>query len=679
MRRVGIGFIVLTVIMVGTTAGLAAGYMGGLPKLSAYKDLGRDQTSKIYAADGQQIAVLHAEQDRDIIASADIPKNLQKAAVAIEDIRFYQHHGVDLRGIVRAIYVNLRNKGVSEGASTITQQYVRNSFITPETTYKRKIKEAALAYQLEQKYSKDKILEMYLNTVYFGEGCYGIQSASQTYFGKNAKDVTLPEAALLAGLPGAPNLFDPYVNIKLCKTRRDRVLDKMAEQKFITKKAAEEAKKVAIVVKPATTVATTGQTIAPYFVEHIKITLIEKYGANMVYRGGLRIHTSLDLKMQANAENSLFGTLNAPGDPEAALVAIDPKTGYIKAIVGGRDFKANKYNLATQAKRSPGSSFKTIGLVAAIENGISPSRTYDASAPKYIKTGGETWHVENYEGGSFGGQMSIAEATVWSVNAVYAQLAVDVTPAKIVATAEKMGIITPLPPYPAIILGALPDGATVLEMASAYSTLANDGVYNKPTGIVKITDSEGTIIEETKPQGKQVISQNTARTVNNILESVIGRGTGFRANIGRPAGGKTGTAEYKQDAYFVGHTPDLACAVWMGYPEGTVDMGYVHGYPPYGGSLPALMWKAFMEASLVGVPPSEFPEGTAVSYINNGTKYRICADSGLLATDLCPNTVDKYFNPGEEPKQFCNIHVKESPSPNPAPVTPPASGTTKTH
>lgn len=662
MRRVGIGFVIFVVIIAGGTAGLAAGYMGGLPKLSAYKDLGRDQTSKVYAANGQLIAVLHAEQDREIIASADIPKNLQQAAVAIEDIRFYQHKGVDLRGIFRAVYVNIRNQG-SEGASTITQQYVRNSFITPEVTYKRKIKEAALAYQLEQKYSKDKILEMYLNTVYFGEGCYGIQAAAQTYFGKNAKDVTLPEAALLAGLPGAPNLFDPYVNIDLCKTRRDRVLDKMAEQKYITKKAAEEAKATPIVVKPAATNTGTAQTVAPYFIEHVKIGLIEKYGANMVYRGGMRIYTTLDLKMQKNAEDSVFGTLNEPGDPEAALVAIDPKTGYIKALVGGRDFNANKYNLATQAKRSPGSSFKTIGLAAALESNISPSRTYDASAPKYIKTGNETWRVENYEGGTFGGAMSIAEATVWSVNAVYAQLAIDVKPAKIVETAEKLGIVTPVPPYPAIILGALPDGATVLEMASAYATLADDGVYNKPTGIIKITDAEGNIIEETKPQGKQAVSQNTARTVNKILESVISRGTGSRANIGRPAGGKTGTAEYKQDAWFVGHTPDLACAVWMGYPEGSVEMGYIHGYPPYGGSLPALMWKAFMGAALEGVAASEFPEGTAVSYINNGVKTRICADSNLIATELCPNTVDKYFNTGEEPKQTCDIHVKSTPAP----------------
>jgi penicillin-binding protein 1A len=673
MRRVGIGVLVFSVIFVGGAAGLAAGYMGGLPKLSAYKDLGRDQTSKMYAANGQLIAVLHAEQDREIIASSDIPKNLQKAAVAIEDVRFYQHRGVDLRGVLRAVYVNWRNKGVSEGGSTITQQYVRNSFITAETTYTRKIKEMALAYQLEQKYSKDKILEMYLNTVYYGEGCYGIQAAAQTYFGKNAKDVSLPEAALLAGLPGAPNLFDPYVNMSLCKTRRDRVLDKMFQQKYITKKEAADAKAVPIVVKPAAASTQTAQGIAPYFVEHVKLGLIEKYGANMVYRGGLRIYTSLDPKMQDNAENAVHGTLNEPGDPEGALVAIDPKTGYIKALVGGRDFNANKYNLATQAKRSPGSSFKVIGLTAALENGISPSRTYDASAPKYIKTGTETWRVENYEGGSFGGQMSIAEATVWSVNAVYAQLAIDVKPAKMVETAEKMGIVTPVPPYPAIILGALPDGATVLEMASAYATLADDGVYNRPTGIIKITDADGNVIEETKPQGKQTISQNTARTVNKILESVISRGTGYRANIGRPAGGKTGTAEYKQDAWFVGHTPDLACAVWMGYPEGSVEMGNIHGYPPYGGSIPALIWKAFMMPSLEGVAATEFPEGGPVSYINNGVKFKICSDSGLLATQYCPNTVDKYFTPGEEPKQTCNIHVGPT---TPTPVPPPASTTT---
>lgn len=656
LKIIGICFLIISVMLVGGVAGIVTGYMGGLPKLAAYKDLGRDQTSKIYAADGSLLTTLHAEQDRDIISSNDIPKYLQHATVAIEDERFYLHHGVDLRAIIRAFYVNWRSKGVSEGGSTLTQQYVRNSFIKPDPTYARKIKEAALAYQLEQRYSKDKILEMYLNTVYFGEGCYGIESAAMTYFGKHAKDTTLPEAALLAGLPGAPNLFDPYVNPKLCQTRRNRVLDKMAMQKYITRQEATDAKKVPIVLL-ALKISTETPTVSPYFVEHIKLSLIDKYGANMVYRGGLRVYTTLDLSLQRKAEDAVFGTLNEPGDPESAMVAIDPKTGYIKALVGGRDFNANKYNLATQAKRSPGSSFKVIGLAAALENKISPNRTYDASAPKLLKVGDETWRVENYEGGQFAGAMSIAEATVWSVNAVYAQLALDVKAQKIVETAEKLGIVTPLPAYPAIILGALPDGATVLEMTSAYATLANDGVYNRPTGITKITDAEGNVIEEVKPQGKQAVSTDTARTVSQILQQVISRGTGYRANIGRPACGKTGTAEYKQDAYFAGYTPDLACAVWMGYPEGTISMGSIHGYPPYGGSIPAIMWQKFMAAALDGTPVSGFPAPGNIQYTNDSNKIKVCAVSGLLPTEFCPEIVDKYFPPGQEPKTRCNIHT----------------------
>ncbi len=672
VKRVGIGVLVFTVVVGGGLAGIATGYMGGLPKLSAYKDLGRDQTSKMYAADGTLLATLHAEQDREVIPSTDIPKTLQKAIVAIEDSRFYQHNGVDLRGILRAVYVNWRY-GSGEGGSTLTQQYVRNSFIKPEPTLARKVKEAALAYQLEQRYSKDKILEMYLNTVYFGEGCYGIEAAAQTYFGKHAKNLTLPESALIAGLPGAPNLFDPYVNIKLCKTRRDRVLTKMVEQHFTSAKDAAAAKKAPINVKPAKLPTDVAPSIAPYFVEHVKLALIEKYGANMVYRGGLRIYTTLDMNMQKSAEAAVFGTLNEAGDPEAALVAIDPKNGTIKALVGGRDFNKNKYNLATQALRSPGSSFKVMGLAAALESNISPGRTYDASAPKTIKNGDETWRVENYEGGNFGGQMSVAEATVWSVNAVYAQLAMDVKASKIAETAQKLGIVTPVPSYPSIILGALPDGATVLEMASAYATLADDGVYNRPSGIAKLTDSEGTIIEVSKSQGKQAVSQNTARTVSKILEQVISRGTGYRANIGRPAAGKTGTAEYKQDAWFCGYTPDLACAVWMGYPEGSVTMDYIHGYPPYGGSLPAIMWQQFMSEALANVAVSEFPDAGNVSYINDGVKVKVCAISGLLATPYCPDTVDKYFNPADVPKQSCNVHTGPA-----APTPPPSSGSTTT-
>lgn len=677
LKRAGIVFLLATVILGGTVAGIATGYMGGLPKLSAYKDLGRDQTSKIFAADGTLLATLHAEQNREIISSADIPKNLQRAAVAIEDERFYLHHGVDLRGILRAFYVNWRY-GSSEGGSTITQQYVSNTFVKKEQTYARKIKEAALAYQLEQKYSKDKILEMYLNTVYFGEGCYGVESAALTYFGKHAKDTTLAEGAMLAGLPGAPNLFDPYVNMELCVTRRNRVLDKMAGQKYISKKEAEAAKKTPITLKPApvSTQATAG--VAPYYVEHVKLGLIDKYGANMVYRGGMRVYTTLDMRMQGLAENAVFGTLNEPGDPEAALVAIDPKTGYVKALVGGRDFNTNKYNLATQALRSPGSAFKTIGLAAALENKISPNRTYDASSPKYLKTGGETWRVENYEGGQYSGSLSVAEATVWSVNAVYAQLALDVKAEKIAETAQKLGIINPVPAYPAVILGALPDGATVLEMTSAYATLANDGVYNLPTCVTRITDTEGNVIEQDNPVGKVAVSSDTARTVSSILQQVISRGTGYRANIGRPAAGKTGTAEYKQDAWFCGYTPDLSCAVWMGYPEGSVTMGSVHGYPPYGGSIPAIIWRTFMEAALEGTPPTGFPEGGNVQYINETPKLKICVISGLLATEWCPQTEERAFSdPSQEPKVTCNIHTgPAAPAPAPAPP-PPASGTTQ--
>ncbi len=661
-RIIGIGALIVVIILVGVLVGLAAGFMGGLPKLSAYKDLGRDQTSKVFAADGTLLATLHAEQNREIIPIADIPKTLQTATISIEDDRFYNHHGVDLKAIIRALYTNIRSGHVSEGGSTLTQQYVSNSFITPEPTLSQKVKEAALAYQLEQKYSKSKILEMYLNTVYFGQGCYGVETTSLNFFHKRAKDLNLAESALLAGLPGAPNYFSPYTNPELAKNRRADVLNRMVKHGYISKKESNEAKNTPIDVFPVT--LEEDPEIAPYFVEHVKLSLIDKYGANMVYRGGLRIYTTLDMEMQKKAESAVESMLYEPDDPCGALASIDPKNGYIKALYGGRDFKTNKYNLATQAKRNPGSSFKTFTLVAALENDITPNRTYNASSPKYIKVPDGTWRVENYEGKQFSGSMSLTEATVWSVNVIFAQLIMDVKADKVADVAKKMGITSQVPPYPAIAIGGVPDGVSPLEMASAYATLANDGVYMRPTAIIKITDSEGNIVEEHKPDGKSVIDKNTARITNNILRQVIKRGTGSRADIGRPAGGKTGTAEYKQDAWFVGHTPDLSTAVWIGYPEGSVTMGYIHGYPPYGGSIPALIWKEFMTTALAGVPPTEFIGAEEISGSSGDVRVTICSDSGLIATDLCPNTTTKWYSSGNEPWQSCDIHSSGNSEPS---------------
>jgi penicillin-binding protein 1A len=505
---------------------------------------------------------------------------------------------------------------------------------------------------LEKKYSKKKILELYLNTVYFGQGCYGVETAARTFFGKSAKDLTLAESALLAGLPGAPNYFSPYINPKLALQRRNTVLEKMVSQKYISRKEAEQAKKEPITVLP---IKTEEEIIAPYFVEHVKLSLINKYGANMVYRGGLRIYTTLDLRMQQVAEEAVYSTMTEPDHPSAALAAIEPKTGYIKALVGGKDFKNNQFNLATQAKRSPGSAFKTFTLVTAIENGISPNKTYDSSAPRNIKVPDGIWRVENYEGRQFSGPMSTKEAMVWSVNAVYAQLIMDVGAQKVADIAHRIGILTPVPPYPAITLGGLDEGVSPLEMASAYGTLANDGVYARSTAILKVTDAQGNIIEQSKSAGKQVIGKNTARIVNSILKEVINRGTGRRAFLGRPAAGKTGSAEYMQDAWFVGYTPDLSAAVWMGYPSGSIQMGTVHGYGPYGGGIPAIIWRKFMSKALEGVPWSnfiggeEFPDKAVV-------RVTVCTESELLPNSYCPSTKVKTYPKGKEPTDYCNIH-----------------------
>lgn len=602
-------------------------------------------TTKVYAADGTFLADLHAEENRVVIPLSDVPLQLQQAVIAIEDERFYDHKGVDLEGIARAIVVNLETGWGSEGASTITQQYVRNVMLTPEKTMKRKIKEAVLAYQVEQKYSKKVILEKYLNTVYFGQGCYGVETASETFFGKKAADLTLTESALLAGVVRSPNRDNPYANLEAAMKRRDVVLNKMVELKYITKAQAEEAKKVPTEIKPIQQ-----QVIpAPYFVEYVKQLLIDKYGANTVFKGGLRIYTTVDLRMQQAAEEAAWTILDRANDPAATLVAIEPKTGYIKAMVGGKDFNAQKLNLAVQGHRQAGSAFKIFVLVAAIEQGISPSKVYGAGAIT-IQLPGRDWHVENAEP-SEGGAMTIRAGTIHSVNCLYARLVMDVGPKNVVEMAKKMGIVSPLDPVPSIALGGLRIGVNALEMASAYGTVANEGKYTPPIGVIKVTDSDGKVLEENKPDPKQVISPATTFLVSDILQDVIRMGTGRRANIGRPAAGKTGTAQSYRDAWFCGYTPDLACAVWVGYPQGQIAMRSVHGTRVFGGTFPAQIWARFMRKALENTPPTQFAAAPA-----GVVRVRICADTGLLPTKFCPNVTSGVFVKGQAPNKRCELH-----------------------
>ncbi|RJQ31359.1 MAG: PBP1A family penicillin-binding protein [Actinobacteria bacterium] len=659
--------IIATSIFALVTLGQA---LHDLPDLNN-KNLGKmAQTSKIYDDQGKIITPLHAEQNRIVIPLTKIPKVVQKAVIAIEDERFYSHRGVDFLAIARALYEDIRNRKIVEGGSTITQQYVKQTYISPQRTINRKIKEAFLAYEIEKRYSKRKILEMYLNTVYFGNGNYGIETAAESFFGKKADKLNLSEAATLAGLIRSPGYYSPYIDSKRTQQRRNLVIDKMYYQKMISRLQARLAKKAPIKAHPQKYSSTYA---APYFVEYVKSLIMKdkKFGtteqerANVLYKGGLKIYTTINLTMQANAETAAK-ILNYPTDPAVSLVAINPESGHVKAMVGGKDFfdpknKQAKFNLATQGRRQAGSSFKVFVLATALDKDYSPYKTYNSS-PGTLYWQGTPWRVDNYTEGRGYGSMSLSEATVRSVNAVFARLILDVGPENVAEMAHKLGIVSPVDPLPAIALGGLKYGVNTLEMANAMATLANNGNYNKAIAITKILDTNDNVILENKPSNKPVLDADVAAAITSILQNVIWRGTGRAANLGRPAAGKTGTAENYQDAWFVGYTPDLAAAVWVGYPDRQVSMIDVHGRSVTGGSFPAQIWQNFMHETLKGRPYVNFQS----SPYQKTKQYRICTATWKLATQYCPSNLvkEKYYKRGAAPTEYCTLHQAGTQIPN---------------
>ncbi len=641
----------------------------GLPRLEDLQQRQLDQTSKVYAADGTLIAELHGEQNRENVSLEEVAVDLQNAVVAIEDQRFWQHHGVDWYGILRAAWTNVINREVVQGASTITQQFVKNTLTGQERTYWRKVQEASLANQIESNYSKEKILEMYLNDVYFGQGCYGVKTACRVFFGKEPREISLAESALLAGLIRAPNYYSPYFHQEQALKRRNTVLDKMQEQGYITEERAKAAKMEPIQVQPVEESAPS--PMAPYFVEYVKNYLkqsealkskFDNYSAeDIIYRGGLRIHTTLDLRLQELAEAAIEKILNREGDPAAALCAVDPRTGEIKAMVGGKDFNQQQYNIAAQGGRQPGSAFKVFVLTAALSNGISLNKTYDSSPTTLEFPDGTKWKVTNADG-TGRGEITLREATIRSVNVVYARVTRDVGPQRVVEFARAMGITSPLEPNPAIGIGGLTYGVNPLEMASAFGTLANNGIRTPPICVTRVTDANGRVLVENYPEGKRVIREDVTAKVNEVLQQAVSSGTGRAAIIGRPQAGKTGTTDNYADAWFCGYTPDLSCAVWVGYPQGLIPMTNVHGITVFGGTFPAQIWKAFMGPALADLPKTPFPgSGDMSGEDNNLVTVEICADSLLLATPNCPNRIKRSFRRGEEPTEHCNLHGAPSP------------------
>ncbi len=634
-----------------------------LPDIGDVKSIIKNQTTYIYAADGTLITKLYVD-NRTIIPLKQVSPILQKAVVAVEDQRFYEHGGVDYVRIIGALLRDLKSHGASQGGSTITQQYVKNAYFSPEKTIQRKIREAFLATELEHNYTKEQILEKYLNTIYFGNRAYGIEAASQAYFGIPASRLNIEQSALLAGLIRGPETYNPYKNPEEATKRRNFVIDNMLSQGFIKPGEAKQAK-----AKPLSILPKQQSYIgaAPYFADWIKSEMEYDlhYSENDINSRGFKIYTTLDPKMQEAAELAWKKYLPSPTDPEVSLVAIDPKTGAVKAMVGGKDYNKNKFNYAALGNGfQPGSSFKPFTLTAALMNGISPDDRFDASSPQdFDMGGGKKWAVHNYSGESGAGFVQLRRATQFSINVVYAALMLKVGVDKVIDTAKNLGITSELNPDPAITLGGLKYGVTPLEMASAYSTFANNGSHNPPYGVQKIEMNDGRLVYEHKPDPKQAIDKVVACVVNDILQSVVNGGTGTRARIGRPAAGKTGTTTDYYDAWFCGYTPDMAASVWVGFPtvkdeKGNVTrkaMSHVHGIRVAGGTFPAQIWAAFMKMALKDVKPSNFEKANRSEL----TWIDLCDETNLLPTEFCPTVskhmfIRKYIKPKDIKR--CAVH-----------------------
>ena len=593
LRRIRL-FIALCLVVF---AGLGFGYI-----FAAYQSLpavGNNMrpavSSQVFDSHGRLITTLHSDQNRLPIDINKVPQNLQNAFIAAEDNRFYEHIGIDPIGIFRAIFANLTNRGIAQGGSTITQQLAKNAFLSQEQTLKRKIQEAMLALEIEHKYSKKEILEMYMNQIYFGQGAYGIQTAAKTYFNKDVNELTLTQCAMLAGLPKSPNYYSPFNNLNEAKKRKNVVLDQMVKYGYVSAAEAEDAKNQDLGLSKSHQSKEADEYAS--FIDYVSQQVAKKYGDDALYKEGLKIYTTMDVDKQHAAVRAMRNLPNNYTDengltqPQAAIVSIDPKTGHILAMVGGRG--QDSFNRASMAVRQPGSAFKPFVYLTALQHDMTPDTTMNDQPVTY-----GSWSPKN-AGGSYSGTMTLSDALAHSVNTIAVQLADQVGTKNIIANARKMGITTldAKDDNLAMALGGLTKGVTPLEMASAYGTFANKGVHVKPTAIVKILDRNGNVLEDASTLEKEetktrVMSEREAYEMTTMLEGVIDHGTGTAAAIGRPAAGKTGTTDDNKDAWFVGYTPDIVTAVWIGDDTGSHSLGEI-----YGGTIPAEIWKDYMSSA----------------------------------------------------------------------------------
>jgi penicillin-binding protein 1A len=653
-----LGFVALVSFAYGLVSAIASDVAALEPSTSKRPQ----QLGYIYASDGKTVlATLRGDESRIVVGSDDISPIMKQAIVAVEDRRFWEHRGIDYRGIVRAVWADIRHKEIVEGGSTITQQFVKNAYTHQERTISRKLKEAALAWQLERRWSKDRILTAYLNTIYFGNGAYGIEMAARVYFHEHARDLTLAQAALLAGLPASPGAYDPASNPKAAEQRRRTVLQLMLQQGLITiqEELAADAKRLPDPDKIQLPVSAGHQG---YFAEYVKQQLVPYYGSGKVFGGGLKVYTSIDLNLQHLASEAINEWLPDTHGPAASLVAIDPRDGRVLAMVGGRSYRKSQFNLAVQGERQPGSSFKPFVLATALDEGISP-QTQFTSQPTVINIGDKLWSVHNYEN-SYLGTIDLTDATTYSDNSVYAQLTAQVGPGNVASMARRLGIHSPLNDYFAIGLGA--EAVNPLEMARAFSTFAHDGVRvdgsilgDVPRAVTKVVD--GNRVDKNVPVDRQVMDSNDAATLNSILQNVVVQGTGKRAALtDRPVAGKTGTTENYGDAWFVGYTPQLAVAVWVGYPNKLVPMlTEFEGTAVAGGTFPALIWKSFAEKALAyeQEPAESFPSPSYESTVAREVVYR--DKQWLLDNGNCHDVHLVTYVAGAEPTKQASCEPNE--------------------
>ncbi|RED54971.1 transglycosylase domain-containing protein [Cohnella lupini] len=600
------------------------------------------QTTKIVDADGQPIASLQGGVNRQIVKLADISPWLVKATLAVEDRRFYEHAGVDWRGMARAAWVDIRHLSKQQGASTLTQQLARNLYLTHERTWTRKLKEAWYAARLEQAYSKDEILELYLNQIYYGHGAYGAEAASKLYFNKPAKELTLSESALLAGIPKGPRYYSPHLHPADSRARQRKVLESMRETGQLTRVQAANAAKGVVAVRP---LPEEEERSAPYFADYVKKIAIERLGIDerLMNEGGLTIQTTLDADMQLKAEAAVKKGLKGGNDElQTALIAIDPRNGYIKAMVGGRNYHNNQFNRVFASTRQPGSSFKPIMYASALEQHAVTPVTKFRSEPTmfYFDHDRQIYRPSNYNDHYFNGEIGLRQAIAASDNIYAVNTIMQVGPDAVISMARKLGITSPLKAVPSLALGTFP--VSPFEMASAFSVFANEGRKSEPIAITSIRDHDGRVLYENHPSQQQVVSPALSYLTTELMESVFQRGgTGHRvANmLKRPVAGKTGTTD--SDAWFVGYTPELTTAVWVGYDRGrAITSSEAHRAAP--------IFAQFTEAALESSPPRAFapPEGVVSVYIDPATN--------LLASPLCPGQpVLETFLSGTEPTEAC--------------------------